>query len=115
LLKPASTAEVSAVLRICHDTGNAIVTQGGNTGLVGGQIPFNGEVLLTTKRLNKLRGLDQGGMTMTVEAGVTLAEVQRAAEEAHLLFPSAWPRKAAAPSAAISPPMPAAPMCCAMA
>ncbi|HKU54315.1 MAG TPA: FAD-binding oxidoreductase [Rhizomicrobium sp.] len=87
LLKPASTAEVCAILRICHETGTAIVTQGGNTGLVGGQIPFQNEVLLSTKRLNKLRGLDQGGMTVTVEAGVTLAEVQRAAQDQQLLFP----------------------------
>ncbi len=87
LLKPASTAEVSAILRICYESGTAVVTQGGNTGLVGGQIPLKGEVLLSTQRLNKLRGLDQGGMTMTVEAGVTLAEVQRAAEDKQLLFP----------------------------
>jgi FAD/FMN-containing dehydrogenase len=87
LLKPATTAEISAILRICHETGTAIVTQGGNTGLVGGQIPFENEILLSTKRLNKIRGLDQGGMTMMVEAGVTLADVQRAAEEKNLLFP----------------------------
>src|SRR6185312_9782209 len=76
LLKPATTAEVSAILAICHETGTKIVTQGGNTGLVGGQIPLHGEVLLSTKRLNRLRALDQSGMTMTVEAGMTLAEVQ---------------------------------------
>ena len=50
LLRPATTAEVSAILRICNDTGTALVTQGGNTGLVGGQIPLHGEVLLSTKR-----------------------------------------------------------------
>ena len=87
LLKPASTAEVSAILAVCHETGTAIVPQGGNTGLVGGQIPFHGEVLLSTKRLNRLRGLDPGGMTLTVEAGVTLSEVQRAAQDKNLLFP----------------------------
>ena len=87
LLKPATTAEVSAILRICHDTGTPLVTQGGNTGLVGGQIPLQGEVLLSTKRLNRIRALDASGMTMTVEAGVTLAEVQRAAQDHGLLFP----------------------------
>ena len=71
LLKPATTAEVSAVLRICQDTDTKLVTQGGNTGLVGGQIPIHGEVLLSTKRLNRIRHLDQSGMTLTVEAGVT--------------------------------------------
>src|SRR5689334_10892759 len=87
LLKPASAAEVSAILTICHETGTQIVTQGGNTGLVGGQIPFHNEVLLSTRRLNKLRALDQGGMTVTVEAGVTLAELQSAAQDKQLLFP----------------------------
>ncbi|HJT41899.1 MAG TPA: FAD-binding oxidoreductase [Rhizomicrobium sp.] len=87
LLKPASTAQVSAILRICHETGTPVVPQGGNTGLVGGQIPMHGEVLLSTQRLNKLRGLDESGMTLTVEAGVTLAQVQQAAAERDLLFP----------------------------
>jgi FAD/FMN-containing dehydrogenase len=87
LLKPATTAEVSSILRICHETATPLVPQGGNTGLVGGQIPFHGEVLLSTKRLNRIRALDESGMTLTVEAGVTLAQVQQAADEKHLLFP----------------------------
>ena len=87
LLKPDSAAQISAALRICHETGTAVVPQGGNTGLVGGQIPFHGEVLLSTKRLNKVRAVDESGMTMMVEAGVTLAEVQYQAAERHLLFP----------------------------
>ncbi|HEX4269829.1 MAG TPA: FAD-binding oxidoreductase [Rhizomicrobium sp.] len=87
LLKPATTAEVSAVLRICQETDTKLVTQGGNTGLVGGQIPLHGEVLLSTKKLNRIRHLDESGMTLTVEAGVTLAEVQHAADNANLLFP----------------------------
>ena len=87
LLKPASAADVSAALRICHETGTPIVPQGGNTGLVGGQVPLNGEVLLSTKRLNRLRGVDESGMTCTVEAGVTLAEIQKCADERRLLFP----------------------------
>ena len=87
LLRPATTAEVSAILRIAHETGTPIVTQGGNTGLVGGQIPFRGEVLLSTGRLNQIAPVDQSGMTLTVEAGVTLAQVQRAADDKKLLFP----------------------------
>ena len=47
LLKPAATTEVSAILAICNETRTAIVPQGGNTGLVGAQIPFHGEVLLS--------------------------------------------------------------------
>ncbi len=72
---------------LCHETGTAIVPQGGNTGLVGGQIPLHGEVLLSTQRLNKVRALDESGMTLTVEAGVTLGEAQRAAADSNLLFP----------------------------
>ncbi len=87
LLKPATTAEVSAILRICNETDTPIVTQGGNTGLVGGQIPFHGEVLLSTQRLNRIRTLDESGATLTVEAGVTLAQVQQAASEKNFLFP----------------------------
>jgi len=87
LLKPATTAEVSTILGICNESGTAVVTQGGNTGLVGGQIPLHGEVLLSTQRLNNIRGLDESGMTLTAEAGVTLAQVQRAADEKQLLFP----------------------------
>ena len=87
LLKPSTAAQVSAVLAICQETGTKLVTQGGNTGLVGGQIPLNGEVLLTTKRLNRIRHFDESGMTMTVEAGVALAEVQGAADNKNLLFP----------------------------
>jgi FAD/FMN-containing dehydrogenase len=87
LLKPTTTAEVSALLAICNETGTPLVTQGGNTGLVGGQIPLHGEVLLSTKRLNRVRGVDVNGMTLVSEAGVTLAEIQRAADDRHLLFP----------------------------
>src|ERR1041384_6726182 len=87
LLKPATVAEVSAILRICNQTGTPVVTQGGNTGLVGGQIPLHGEVLLSTQRLNRIRSLDESGMTLTAEAGVTLAQVQHAADDKHLLFP----------------------------
>src|ERR1700744_3858327 len=81
LLKPAATAEVSQVLRICQETDTRLVTQGGNTGLVGGQIPLHGEVLLSTKRLNRVRHLDESGMTLTVEAGVKLARGQHGGEE----------------------------------
>src|SRR3984885_5398330 len=87
LLKPSTTAQVSAVLGICQETDTKLVTQGGNTGLVGGQIPLHGEVLLSTKWLNRIRHLDESGMTLTVEAGVTLAEVQQAADDKGLLFP----------------------------
>ena len=87
LLRPSSTAQVSAILSICDETRVAIVPQGGNTGLVGGQIPFAGEILLSTQRLNRIRAIDVENQTLTVEAGAALAFVQKAADEQNLLFP----------------------------
>jgi FAD/FMN-containing dehydrogenase len=87
LLKPATTEQVSAILSICHETGTPIVPQGGNTGLVGGQIPLHGEVLLSLKRMNRIRHMDAPGMSLAVEAGVTLKQTQEAAATEHLLFP----------------------------
>jgi FAD/FMN-containing dehydrogenase len=87
LLKPATTEEVSRILAICNETGTAIVPQGGNTGLVGGQIPFNGEVLLSLTRMSRVRAVDRAGANMTVEAGLTLAGAQNAANDVELYFP----------------------------
>jgi FAD/FMN-containing dehydrogenase len=87
LHKPATTDQVAAILAICHQTATAIVPQGGNTGLVGGQIPLHGEVLLSLRRMNRIRAVDAAGMTLTVEAGVTLKEAQDAATAQQLLFP----------------------------
>jgi FAD/FMN-containing dehydrogenase len=87
LLKPATTAEVSAILSICNQTRTPIVPQGGNTGLVGGQIPLHGEVLLSLQRMNAIRHVDAEGMNMVVEAGAILANVHHAADKAERLFP----------------------------
>jgi FAD/FMN-containing dehydrogenase len=89
VLRPADTAEVAAILRLANETGTAIVPQGGNTGLVGGQSPRpgKGEVVVSLARLNKIRSLDAVGQTMVAEAGVVLANAQQAANEADLLFP----------------------------
>ncbi|WP_417434987.1 FAD-binding oxidoreductase [Hoeflea sp.] len=89
VLRPANTEQVAAILRLAHETGTAIVPQGGNTGLVGGQTPRpgKGEVVLSLSRLNKIRSLDTVGQTMIAEAGVVLERAQQAASEAGLLFP----------------------------
>jgi len=86
LLLPRSTDEVAAIVRLCAETGTAITPQGGNTGLVGGQIP-RGEVLLSTERLNRIRDVAPGDDAMVVEAGVTLQAAQEAAEAAQRYFP----------------------------
>jgi FAD/FMN-containing dehydrogenase len=87
MLKPATTAEVSAVLAICHANETPVVPQGGNTGLVGGQIPFGDEVLLSLERMNRIRAVDVPNASLIAEAGVILAEAQRAADEAGLMLP----------------------------
>jgi FAD/FMN-containing dehydrogenase len=87
LLEPASTAEVAALVRVCAEAEVAIVPQGGNTGLVGGQIPRAGEVLLSLGRMNRVRAVDPVDNSMTVEAGCTLASVQQAAAAVERLFP----------------------------
>jgi len=87
LLKPASTDEVAAILSICDETGTPVVPQGGNTGLVGGQIPFDGELLLSLARMNRVRAIDVEGRTLIAEAGVILSKAQAAADEKNLMFP----------------------------
>ena len=89
LVRPGSTAEVAAVLRRCHETGTPVVTQGGNTGLVGGQTPFEHgrAVLLSLTRLDAIRDCDAVSDVITAEAGVVLARVQAAAEAVGRLFP----------------------------
>jgi FAD/FMN-containing dehydrogenase len=86
MLTPGSTAEVARAVEICARHGVAIVTQGGGTGLVGGQVPF-GEVLLTTRRLRAVRDVTPLDDAMTVEAGVTLLEAQQLAAKADRFFP----------------------------
>ena len=86
LLLPRTTEEVAAIVRLCAETGTALVPQGGGTGLVGGQIP-HGEVLLSTERLNRVREVAPDDDAMVVEAGVTLLRAQEAAAEAGRFFP----------------------------
>lgn len=86
LALPKTTEEVAAVVGVCFEAGVPITPQGGNTGLVGGQIP-QGEVLLSTERLKRIRDLDAFDDVVVAEAGVTLAEVHAAAGEARRRFP----------------------------
>ncbi|HZC15467.1 MAG TPA: FAD-binding oxidoreductase [Caulobacteraceae bacterium] len=86
LALPRTTADVAAVVGLCAEAGVAITPQGGNTGLVGGQIPL-GEVLLSTERLRAVRDLDPLDDVIVAEAGVTLAAVHEAALAAGRRFP----------------------------
>jgi len=87
LLRPGSLGEVVAILKLANETKTPLVPQGGNTGLVGGQIPFDGELILSLTRLDKIREVDAASNTMTCEAGVVLAKAQEAAAEVDRLFP----------------------------
>src|SRR5213595_3571038 len=89
VVRPASTMEVATVVRACGDERVAIVPQGGNTGLCGGATPrgYGGEVVVSMTRMNRIRALDADNATITVEAGASLAGVQKAAADAGLFFP----------------------------
>ena len=89
VVRPATTAEVAAVVKACAETRTAIVPQGGNTGLCGGATPdgSGNQVIVSLGRMNRIRALDPVNNTMTVEAGCVLANLQQAADEAERLFP----------------------------
>jgi D-lactate dehydrogenase (cytochrome) len=87
VLRPGSTAEVSAICKLATEHRIALVPQGGNTGLVGGQTPHNGEVVVSLRRMDKIRDVDAESNTMTCEAGVVLQVAQQRAADADRLFP----------------------------
>lgn len=87
VLRPGSTEEVVAICKLANEARVALVPQGGNTGLVGGQTPHNGEVVISLKRMDKIREVDTSSNTMTVEAGVILQRAQEKAAEVDRLFP----------------------------
>jgi D-lactate dehydrogenase (cytochrome) len=87
VVRPATTAEVAAVVRVCAAAGIGIVPQGGNTGLVGGAVAAPDQILLSTDRLDRIRDVDPLDHTMTVEAGVVLQRIQEAADAVDRLFP----------------------------
>jgi D-lactate dehydrogenase (cytochrome) len=91
VLRPGSVAEVSEILKIANETATPIVPQGGNTGLVGGQIPMSGEVVLSLNRLDRIREVDATSNTITCEAGVTLGRAREAAEAVDRLYPLLLP------------------------
>ena len=89
VVRPATTAEVAAVLRACAEHGASVVPQGGNTGLVGASVPdaSGTQILLSLTRLGRIRAIDRANLTLTAEAGCVLQSVQEAAAAQGLLFP----------------------------
>ncbi len=89
VVRPGSSAEVAEVVAICAEANVPIVPQGGNTGLVAGSIPDDSgrQIVLGLTRLNRVRMIDADNLTVTVEAGCVLQNLQQACEQAGLLFP----------------------------
>ncbi len=87
IVRPASTAELAEVMKICHAAGQAVVPLGGGTGLVDGAHASGHEVQLSTERMTAIEELDVAGSTMTVQAGVPLQAAQDRAAEAGLALP----------------------------
>ena len=89
VIRPATTAEVSAVLRCLYAANVKVVPQGGNTSLCGASTPsgIGDEVVLSLSRLNRVRAVDAQNFTMTVEAGCVLGELHEVATQADRLFP----------------------------
>ncbi|TNE56978.1 MAG: FAD-binding oxidoreductase [Alphaproteobacteria bacterium] len=89
ILRPASTLELSEILKLTYEADVAVVPQGGNTGLVGGQIPHPGgdEILISLDRMTHIRAVDTDNNTLTVDGGVILAEVQKVATDHNRFFP----------------------------
>ena len=89
VLRPGSVAEVSAILKLASETGTPVVPQGGNTGLVGGQMPDGSgrEIVISLSRLNRIREIDLQSNTVTAEAGVILHALREAADGVDRLFP----------------------------
>lgn len=93
VLRPGSTEEVSRILALANEARVGVVPQAGNTGLVGGQTPFETgtEIVLSVSRLKQVRDINPAAYSMTVEAGLTLAECRTIAERADRLFPLSLP------------------------
>jgi len=93
IVRPGSVEEISRLLAFCNARGVKIVPQGGNTGLVGGQVPSmaGDEIVLSLRRLNAVREIDATANTLTVDAGITLQNAQATADKVDRLFPLSLP------------------------
>ena len=89
VISPGTTREVSLLVKACLEERVSIVPQGGNTSMVVGSIPNDSgtQILLSMQRMNKVRAIDVANLTMTVESGSVLQQVQQSAEKAGFLFP----------------------------
>jgi len=116
VLRPATTGDVSKILKICHHHGQTIITHGGLTGCANGAATGPDNIVLSLERMNAIEEIDVFGGVAVVQAGSVLETVQKAVAAQDMLFAlETSGRGDHAPSAALSPPMPAGSMSCAMA
>lgn len=87
LVRPLSTAEVAQVLTLCHARGQRVVTHGGRTGVVGGAYASRDDMILSLERMRRIEEIDAVGLTVTVEAGITLQALQDAVAAQDLFYP----------------------------
>jgi FAD/FMN-containing dehydrogenase len=87
LTYPRDTEQVARILRYCNEHRIAVQPQGGMTGLSGGAVPIGPCIVLSLERMRTIKDIDIAAGTITVEAGVTMEAVQRAADAAGLFFP----------------------------
>ena len=87
ILRPASTQELSEAMKLCHAAGQAVVAQGGMTGLVTAARPLAGEIPISLERMNQVEELDPRTSTMTVQSGIPLQVIQEQADAQDLFFP----------------------------
>lgn len=87
VVKPATTAEVSSILKYCNDKMLAVVPQGGNSGLVGGSVPVFDEIVISTSRMSNIRSFDEVSGTLVVDAGCILEVVDHFLAEKNYIFP----------------------------
>ena len=88
IVKPKSTKEISKILEFSYKKNISCIPQGGNTGLVGGQIPFNNDhIVISLERMNKIREINKIDQSITVEGGLILSNLQKECEENNLFFP----------------------------
>ncbi|MBX9642904.1 MAG: FAD-binding oxidoreductase [Novosphingobium sp.] len=90
IVRPASTAELSEVMKLCHAAGQTVVAAGGNTGLVQGQVCAPADIQVSLERMRAIGAIDPVGRTMVVEAGCVVQHAQEAAEEQGLKFAVDW-------------------------
>lgn len=87
VLRPQSTEQMSAIMKLCHAANQPVVVQGGKTGLVDGAVSSANEIAISMERMSSIEQCDAGNRTMTVQAGVPLQVIQEQAAAMHLQFP----------------------------